>query len=273
MPDKQADAPLPSPTAFLYEEKGKIAFITLNRPERRNALTFETYRQLTDTFRALAGRSRIRAILLTGAGQGFCSGGDHEAIIKPLLGASPEEHLEFTRLTCDLIGAIRKAPKPVVAALHGAVVGAGAVIASACDIRVAARGTRLGFVFTRVGLSGADMGAAWLLPRIVGMGIATQWLMTGDIIGDEEAYHAGFHHEVVEPGQLAQRGLYWAKKLARGPARALAVTKDMLNREHAMGLDEALEAEARAQAELMGERDFAEGYEAFKDKREPRFED
>jgi len=271
VPDARAESALPSPSAFLYEESDAIARITLNRPDRRNALTLETYRQLTDTFKALGGRSQVRAVLLSGAGEGFCSGGDHEAIIKPLLQASPEERLAFTRMTCELIGSIRALPKPVVAALHGAVVGAGAVIAAACDIRVAARGTRLGFVFTKVGLSGADMGAAWLLPRIVGLGVATQWLMTGDLIGDEEAHRAGFHHEVIEPGQLEKRARFWAEKLARGPARALAVTKEMLDRECAMPLDEALAAEASVQAELMSEPAFAEGYRAFREKREPRF--
>jgi len=270
--DAQADPGIPAPTAFLYEEKDAIARITLNRPDRRNALTFDTYRQLTDTFQALASRGAVRSVLLSGAGGGFCSGGDHEAIIKPLLEMSPEEHLEFTRMTCDLIGSIRALPKPVVAALHGPVVGAGAVIAAACDIRVAARGTRLGFVFTRVGLSGADMGAAWLLPRIVGLGYATQWLMTGDLVGDEEAYRAGFYHEVIEPSQLSQRTTFWAEKLARGPARALAVTKRALDLEASMSLEEALAEEARVQAELMGERAFAEGYAAFKEKREPRFD-
>lgn len=272
MTDAQAEHGLPAPTAFLYEEKDRIARITLNRPERRNALTFDTYRQLTDTFKALAARRQVRVVLLSGAGAGFCSGGDHEEIIKPLLESTPEEQLKFTRLTCDLIGSIRALPKPVVASLHGAVVGAGAVIAAACDIRVAARGARLGFVFTRVGLSGADMGAAWLLPRIVGTGLATQWLMTGDLIGDEDAYRAGFYHEVVEAGQLGSRSLFWAEKLARGPARALAVTKGMIDREASMPLAEALAEEARVQGELMGEPDFAEGYAAFKEKREPRFD-
>jgi enoyl-CoA hydratase/carnithine racemase len=273
VPDAQADDKAPSPTAFLYEESSGVARIKLNRPERRNALTFETYEQLTDTFRKLAHRKQIRSILLSGSGRGFCSGGDHAEIIKPLLNSTAEEHLKFTTLTCNLIHAIRTIPIPVVAALHGAVVGAGAVIAAACDIRVAAEGTKVGFVFTKVGLSGADMGAAWLLPRIVGLGVATQWLMTGDIVSDEEAYKAGFFHEVIDAEQLENRASFWARKFVKSPRLALAVTKRMLNEEASMSLEEALKAEARVQAELMSNPSFNEGYKAFIEKREPRFED
>jgi enoyl-CoA hydratase/carnithine racemase len=271
MSEKAPEEAFAAPTAFLYEERDAVARITLNRPERLNALTFETYEQLTATFRALRGRTDVRAALLSGAGRAFCSGGDHEAIIRPLLDASPERHLEFTRLTCDLILAIRRLPLPVVAALRGAVVGAGAVIAAACDIRVAAEDTKVGFVFVKVGLSGADMGAAWLLPRIVGLGTATRWLMTGDLIDAPRARRAGFLTEVVKTENLAARAEHWAARLAAGPRRALAATKEQIEREPSMSLEAALDEEARVQARLMGEGDFREGYEAFRDKREPRF--
>jgi enoyl-CoA hydratase/carnithine racemase len=271
VPNEPHDAGGAAPAAFRYEERDAIAHVTLDRPDRLNALTFEAYEQLTATFRSMGERKGVRAVLLSGNGRGFCSGGDHEAIIKTLLDQTPEEHFAFTRLTCDLIQAIRRAPLPVVAALHGAVVGAGAVIASACDIRIAASGTKLGFVFVKVGLSGADMGAAWLLPRIVGMGRATRWLMTGEIVGAEEALAAGFHTEVVPPDALPARAGEWAARLAGGPGRSLAVTKVQIDREAAMDLDTALHEEARVQAELMGEADFREGYEAFTGRREPVF--
>ncbi len=271
MPANRGDAGFTTPTAFLYEERDGIARITLNRPERLNALTFDTYEQLLATFRALRGRPGIRAVLMAGAGRGFCSGGDHETIIRPLLEASPERQLEFTRLTCDLILAIRRLPLPVVAALHGAVVGAGAVIAAACDIRIASEDSKIGFVFVKVGLSGADMGAAWLLPRIVGLGTATRWLMTGDLIDAQRARRAGFITEMVKAENLTARAEHWAARLASGPARALAVTKEQLESEMSIGLEAALDAEARVQARLMGEPDFREGYEAFRDKRDPRF--
>ena len=259
------------PTSFLYEEKEGIARITLDRPGRLNALTFEVYEQLTATFRSLGSRPSVRAALITGAGRAFCSGGDHEAIIRPLLERTAAEHLAFTRLTCDLILAIRRAPVPVVAALHGAVVGAGAVIAAACDFRVAAENAKIGFVFVKVGLSGADMGAAFLLPRIIGLGEATRWLMTGEIIDAERALRAGFLTEVLPAEDLQEQALRWAARLAAGPRRALAVTKEQLNREMGLSLDEAFGEEARVQAELMGEADFREGYAAFAAKRDPEF--
>ncbi|HXI03862.1 MAG TPA: enoyl-CoA hydratase-related protein [Candidatus Saccharimonadales bacterium] len=271
MPEKPSEAPVPKPTAFLYEEGDGIARVTLNRPDRLNALTFETYEQLTATFRAIAKRPSVRAVLLAGAGRAFCSGGDHEAIIKPLLDEDAGRHLEFTRLTCDLILSIRKVPVPVIAALHGAVVGAGAVMAAASDIRVAADNTKVGFVFVKVGLSGADMGAAWLLPRIVGLGTATRWLMTGDLVDADRARKAGFLTEVVPLANFPARADHWARRMAAGPGRSLAVTKEQLNRECGLDLETAMGEEARVQAELMGGSDFREGYAAFRDRREPKF--
>jgi enoyl-CoA hydratase/carnithine racemase len=261
-----------TPTSFRYEERDRVARITLDRPERLNSITFEVYEELTATFRALADRPPIRTVLLSGEGRGFCSGGDHDAIIQPLLDAGSERRLAFTRLTCDLILAIRKVPVPVIVALHGATVGAGAVIAAAADIRIAAEDLRLGFVFVKVGLSGADMGAAWLLPRIVGLGVATQWLFTGDLVDAIEARRAGFVHEVVPIQVLEARAAAWAERLARGPSRALAITKESLNREASMDLETALDHEARVQADLMGTAGFREGFLAFKEKREPRFD-
>jgi enoyl-CoA hydratase/carnithine racemase len=261
-----------TPTSFRYEERDRVARITFNRPERLNSITFEVYEELTAAFRELASRPSIRAVVLSGEGRGFCSGGDHDAIIQPLLDAGGERHRAFTRLTCDLILAIRKAPIPVIAALHGATVGAGAVIAAASDIRIAAEDLRLGFVFVKVGLSGADMGAAWLLPRIVGLGTATQWLFTGDLVDAVEARRSGFVHEVVPIQVLPARAAAWAERLSKGPARALAITKESLNREMSMDLETALDHEALVQAELMGTEAFREGYRAFKEKREPRFD-
>lgn len=272
MPSAPSDPPIPAPASFRYEERDRIARLTLNRPERLNSLTFEVYEELATTFRALRTRRAVRAVLLSGEGRGFCSGGDHDAIIQPLIESNPKRHRAFTRLTSDLILAMRRLPQPVIAALHGATVGAGAVIAAAADIRIAAEDLRLGFVFVKVGLSGADMGAAWLLPRIVGLGIATQWLFTGDLVDAGAARRAGFLHEVVPVHALDARAAAWADRMAKGPSRALAVTKESLNREWSMDLDSALDHEARAQAELLGTAAFKEGYHAFKEKREPEFD-
>lgn len=271
MPAAQFDSPPPSPRSFLYEERDGVARITLNRPDRLNSLTFEIYSELTVTLSALRDRAAVRCVILGGAGRAFCSGGDHDEIIKVLVDSGPERHHPFTRLTCDLILAIRKLPKPVIAALHGAVVGAGAVIAAASDIRIASEDAKIGFVFVKVGLSGADMGAAWLLPRIVGTGTATRWLLTGEMVGAREAMAAGFLQEIVPDGDLDRAVSALAQKLARGPSRAMAVTKEALDLEAAMDLESALESESDAQARLMNEDDFSEGYKAFKEKREPRF--
>ncbi|GBD32517.1 1,2-epoxyphenylacetyl-CoA isomerase [bacterium HR33] len=262
-----------SPRSFLYshDASAKVAVITLNRPERLNALTFEVYAELRDTFRAIDREPEVRAVVLTGAGRGFCSGGDVEEIIGALLGRGPGELLEFTRMTCDLVLAIRRCRLPVVAALNGTVAGAGAVIAAACDFRIAAPSAKIAFLFTKVGLSGADMGAAWLLPRLVGLSRATELLMTGEFIDADTAHRIGLYHRVVPQDDLQREALDLAAKLARGPAAALAVTKDALNRETAMDLESALDFEARVQADLMLGEDFKEAYQAFKARREPKF--
>jgi len=262
-----------APTSFLYahDTATAVATLTLNRPERLNALTFQVYEELRDTFRALDTADGIRAVVITGAGRAFCSGGDVEDIIGRLFERDAHGLLDFTRLTCDLILSIRQCRRPVVAALNGTVAGAGAVIAAACDFRVAAESAKIAFLFTRVGLSGADMGAAWLLPRLVGLGQATELLMTGEFIDAKRAHAIGLYHRVVAQDQVLVEARALAERLARGPTVALAVTKDALNREASMDLAAALELEAQVQAELMRHPNFRESYEAFKAKREPRF--
>lgn len=262
-----------TPTSFRYEHDApsSVATITLNRPERLNALTFEVYRELKDTFEALDTERGVRAIVLTGAGRAFCSGGDVEDIIGALFERDFEGLLRFTELTCDLILAIRRCRRPVVAALNGTVAGAGAVIAAACDFRIAAESAKIAFLFTKVGLSGADMGAAWLLPRLVGHGHATELLMMGDFIDAHRAHAIGLYHEVVPQGDVVTRARSLAERLARGPSAALAVTKSALDAEASMDLTTALAAEARAQAGCMLSPNFREAYEAFRAKREPRF--
>lgn len=262
-----------SPKTFLYHFDGKtgVATVTLNRPERLNALTFEVYQELKDAFVALDTEPGVRAVVITGAGRAFCSGGDVESIIGKLLGKSRLELLSFTRLTGQLIGAIRKCRRPVVAALNGTVAGAGAVIAAACDVRIAAESAKIAFLFTRVGLSGADMGASWLLPRLVGFGRATEILMTGEFVDAATAERIGLYTRVVPQDKVLHEALVWAEKLARGPSYALGVTKEMLNKEASMSLEEALEEEARVQAVCMENPTFREAYEAFQEKRPPRF--
>ena len=260
-----------SPRSFAYAEAAGLASITLDRPEALNALTFEVYRELTETLRALAGRRDVRVVVLTGRGRAFCTGGDVKEIIGELLKFDRARLEAFTRLTCDLIRAMRALPQPIVASLNGTVAGAGAAIALASDFRLAADTARIAFLFVKVGLSGADMGAAHLLPRVVGLGRATELLMTGEFIDAAEALRIGLYHRVVSPERLAVETLAWAGRLARGPAAGLAATKDALDREMHMSLEAALDHEAAVQATLMEGPDFREGFEAFMAKRPPRF--
>jgi enoyl-CoA hydratase/carnithine racemase len=257
---------------FEIDHATSVATITLNRPDRLNALTFEIYDELRNTFRRLSAERGVRAIVLTGTGKAFCSGGDVHDIIGALFARDYRGLLEFTRMTCDLVLAIRQCRRPVVAALNGTTAGAGAVIATACDVRIAAASAKIAFLFTKVGLSGADMGAAWLLPRIVGLGRATELLMTGDFITAEEAFRIGLYNRVVPDAELAAEARAFASKLAAGPSFAHEITKDALNREAHMDLAAALEAEAQIQASLMTHADFREAYEAFVAKRPPRFQ-
>lgn len=258
---------------MIYEldAKTSVATITLNRPERLNALTFEVYTQLRDKFRDLDTEPGVRAVIITGAGRAFCSGGDVEDIIGALLGRDLKALHEFTRLTCDLILAMRRCRKPIVGALNGTVAGAGAVIAAACDIRIAAETAKIAFLFTKVGLSGADMGAAWLLPRIVGYGHASELLLTGDFIDAKRAYEIGLYNRVLPQAQVFSEARAVAEKLARGPSAALGVTKEALEAEATLDLEAALVYEADAQARLMQGTNFREAHAAFQAKREPRF--
>lgn len=263
-----------TPESFLYEhdlETG-VATLTLNRPERLNALTFEVYRELTETFVALGSEPGVRAVLLSGAGSAFCSGGDVEDIIGALLDRPYRELLDFTRRTGELTLSILRCPRPVVAALNGTVAGAGAVIATACDIRIAAPEAKIAYLFTKVGLSGADMGASWLLPRIVGLARATEMLMTGEFVPAEEAQRIGLYHRVVPRQRLAAEARSWAERLARGPSFALEVTKTMLLREASMDLASAMAAEVEIQAACMEDPNFRRAYEAFRNKRPVEFE-
>lgn len=261
------------PDSFLYsvDHETGVATLTLNRPDRLNALTFEVYYELRRAFDALHDEDSVRVVVLTGSGRGFCSGGDVEDIIGALFERDFRGLLEFTRMTCALVLSIRRCRKPVIAALNGTVAGAGAVIATACDMRIAAEPAKIAYLFTRVGLSGADMGAAWMLPRIVGLAKASELLMTGDFISAEEAHRIGLYNRVVPEGASLDAATELAEKLARGPSFALEITKDSLNREASMDLASALEAEAQIQAALMTHPDFRESYEAFVEKRDARF--
>lgn len=260
------------PRSFLYEQSEQgIATITLNRPDRLNALTFEVYRELTDLFAALRAEPDVRVVVITGAGRAFCSGGDVHDIIGELFSRDMEGLLEFTRMTCELIRNIRALPKPVIASLNGTTAGAGACIALASDLRIASEDARIAFLFVKVGLAGTDMLASYLLPRVVGLSKATEMLYTGDFVTASEAERIGLYNRVVPAGELANATREFAEKLARGPAFALGKTKEMLNRELHMDLEAALEAEAQAQAICMQHPDYREAYEAFVAKREARF--
>jgi enoyl-CoA hydratase/carnithine racemase len=261
------------PLHFQFEVDSKgIATITLNRPERLNALTFDVYRELTDFFADLRTETNIRVTVITGAGRAFCSGGDVHDIIGELFNRDMEGLLEFTRMTCELVHNIRAAPQPIIASLNGTTAGAGACIALASDIRIASEEAKIAFLFVKVGLSGADMGAAYLLPRVIGLAKATEFLYMGEFISAVEAERVGLYNRVVSIDQLASTTREFAVRLAEGPAFALAKTKEMLNRELFSSLDTALEAEALAQAICMQHPDYREAYQAFVEKRKPRFQ-
>ena len=260
------------PTSFLYEQDQLgIATITLNRPERLNALTFEVYRELTDTIAALRDEDDVRVVVITGAGKAFCSGGDVHDIIGELFSRNMEGLLDFTRLTCELVQNIRALPKPVIASLNGTTAGAGACIALAADLRIASEEAKIAFLFVKVGLAGTDMAASYLLPRVVGLSKATEILFTGDFVSATEAERIGLYNRVVAASELAATTRAFAERLARGPAFALSKTKEMLNRELDMNLETALESEAQAQAICMQHPDYREAYEAFVAKRQAKF--
>jgi enoyl-CoA hydratase/carnithine racemase len=261
----------PKSFRYQFDETTSVATITLDRPERLNALTFEVYDELKLAFDALDVEPGVRAIVLTGAGRAFCSGGDVEAIIGKLFDTDARGLLEFTRATGALIRSMVACRRPIVAALNGTVAGAGAVIASACDIRIAAPSAKIAFLFTKVGLSGADMGASWLLPRLVGIGRATELLMTGDFLDADGAERIGLYNRVVPQEKVVEEARAWAVRLASGPSFALEVTKRMLYREAAMDFDAALAAEVEIQSICMQDANFREAYEAFRERRKPDF--
>jgi enoyl-CoA hydratase/carnithine racemase len=257
---------------FLWRVDGKVATVTLNRPEKKNPLTFESYAELRDLFQALAHDPGIKAVVVTGAGGNFCSGGDVFEIIGPLTGMSMPDLLRFTRMTGDLVKAMRACPQPIVAAVDGVCAGAGAIIAMASDLRYGTPGSKVAFLFTRVGLAGCDMGACAILPRIVGQGRAAELLYTGRSMDGAEAERWGFYNRLCPPEELLAEATAMARRLADGPTFAHAMTKRMLHEEWAMGVDEAIEAEAQAQAVCMATNDFRRAFEAFAARRAPVFE-
>jgi enoyl-CoA hydratase/carnithine racemase len=258
------------PVHFLWDYADGVATVTLNRPERKNPLTFDSYDELRATFYELDHDYRVRAVVIGGAGGNFCSGGDVHEIIGPLTKMDTNGLLRFTRMTADLVRAMRRCPQPIIAAVEGVCAGAGAILAMASDIRFAQPGTRTAFLFSRVGLSGADMGACAILPRLIGHGRATELLFTGRDMTAEEGLAWGFYNRIADDAQAEAQAL--AEQLARGPSVAHAVTKRQLDAEWHVSIEEALELEARAQARCMETNDFKRAYEAFANKQKPVFQ-
>ena len=257
--------------SFVYEVDDGIATVRLNDPDRLNALTFETYAELERLTRELAADDAVQVLLLTGNGRGFCSGGSVHEIIGKLLEMKGEDLYRFTRMTCDVVKNMRKLNKPIVAAVNGIAAGAGAMLALASDLRIVSERATFAFLFTRVGLAGADMGALYLLPKIVGQGKALELVYLGDAIDAHEAHRIGLANRVVAPEQLMQEAYKLARRLKQGPLYALGVTKELLRMEAEVDLETALEMEAMAQARCMEMPDFLEGYRAFVEKRPPAF--
>jgi len=248
-----------------------VAVLTFDRPDTLNSLTFKIYAQLERLFCDLEEDDTVKAIVLTGSGRGFCSGGSVEEIIAPLLESELHETLEFTRMTGAVVRNMLRLQKPIIAAINGIAAGAGAVLALASDLRVMSEQAKFAFLFTKVGLTGADMGAAWLLPKVIGTGRAMEALMLGDKILADECLRIGLANRVVPASEVVATATQWAKKLADGPAFAHTMTKQMIEAEHTMGLEEAIEAEAQAQAICMQHPDFREAYDAIVAKRAPKF--
>ena len=260
------------PKHFLWSVDGAVATVTLNRPDKKNPLTFDAYIEIRDTFRELIDAEDIDAVVISGAGGNFSSGGDVHEIIGPLTKMDMKGLLRFTRMTGDLVKAIRACPQPVIAAVEGICVGAGAIIAMASDLRFGTAESKTAFLFTKVGLAGCDMGACAMLPRIIGQGRAAELLFTGRNMGGEEAERWGFFNRLCEPDSVLQEAQEMAAKLATGPNFAHMMTKTQLDKEWAMSLDAAIEAEAQAQAICMQTRDFERAYQAFISKEKPTFE-
>jgi enoyl-CoA hydratase/carnithine racemase len=262
----------PQPRHFRWTRTGRVGVVTLERPERKNPLTFDSYAELRDVFRALVDASDVRAVVLTGAGGNFCSGGDVHEIIGPLTGLDRPGLLEFTRMTGDLIKAMRHCPQPIVAAVDGVCAGAGAMLATAADFRLGTARAKTSFLFTRVGLAGCDMGACALLPRMIGHGRAAELLFTGRAMSAGEGLSWGFFNRLLAPEALLGAATELAGELAAGPTLAHAMTKRMLHEEWDMPLDQAIDAEAEAQATCMQSEDFRRAYRAFVAKQRPQFE-
>lgn len=264
------------PTTFRWQTDGPVAVVTLSRPERKNPLTFESYAELRDTFRNLSFATDAKVVVVTGEGGNFCSGGDVHEIIGPLVRMKEEGRMDdilaFTRMTGDLVKAMRGCPQPIVAAIDGACVGAGAILAMASDLRIGTARSKTAFLFTRVGLSGADMGACAMLPRIIGQGRASELLYTGRSMGGEEAERWGFFNRLAAPEAVLEEAMALARELAAGPTFSHGMTKRCLHQEWAMGVDEAIEAEAQAQAICMQTEDFARAFRAFAAKERPVFQ-
>ncbi len=260
-----------SPEHFDWQFADGVATVTLDRPERKNPLTFDSYAELRDTFRALSYTPAVKAVIVTGAGGNFSSGGDVHEIIGPLTEMPMPELLAFTRMTGDLVKAMRACPQPIVAAIDGICVGAGAIMAMASDMRIATQRAKTAFLFTRVGLAGCDMGACAILPRIIGQGRASELLYTGRMITAEEGERWGFHNRLVAPEALADEALVLARSIACGPTFAHGITKTQLNTEWAVSIETAIEMEAQAQAICMATNDFRRAFVAFAAKRTPEF--
>ncbi|MBB5541639.1 enoyl-CoA hydratase [Paraburkholderia fungorum] len=257
---------------FGWSVAGKVATITLNRPERKNPLTFESYAELRDLFRQLAYATDVKAVVIHGAGENFCSGGDVHDIIAPLIDLPMPELLLFTRMTGDLVKAMRHCPQPIIAAVDGVCAGAGAILAMSSDMRLGTARSKLAFLFTRVGLAGCDMGACAILPRIIGQGRAAELLFTGRSASGDEGHAWGFYNRLCDPAALLAEAQKLAADLAAGPTFAHGITKKMLHQEWSMSIDEAIESEAQAQAICMSTRDFERAYNAFAAKSRPVFE-
>lgn len=261
------------PVHFDFEQHDRVGVIKLNRPDRLNALTFESYEELRDFFVYLNGRADIGAIVLTGAGRAFCAGGDVDDIIGQLFSRDMPGLLAFTRVTGALIQNMRRVNKPIIGAIHGAAVGAGAVMALACDVRIIGPKAKFGCVFPQVGLCGADMGSAYLLPRIVGLGHASELLLTGEIIRADRMVEIGLANRLVDAESVVETAMTLARQIAAGPAFSNAMTKKMLEDEASLSLEEAIEAEAQAQAICMAHPDFREAHDARVENRQTQFKD
>ena len=259
-------------THFAWACEDHVGTITLNRPERKNPLTFESYAELRDLFRALKYASDVHAVVIAGAGDNFCSGGDVHEIIGPLVQLQAPELLMFTRMTGDLVNAMRACPQPIIAAVDGVCAGAGAIVAMASDMRIGTARSKTAFLFNRVGLAGCDMGACAILPRLIGQGRASDLLFTGRSLGGEEGERWGFFNRLADPGALLTQAQALARDLAAGPTFANGITKTMLHQEWSMTVEQAVEAEAQAQALCMLTEDFKRAYEAFVAKQKPVFE-